>query len=76
MNYIKLYIILYCEWDFWRLQDDETSDDSEKDDEIGDDSEKEEEISDDSEKDDAIGEDSDDETSNHSVHLYNVRVLN
>ena len=72
MNYIKLYIILYYEWDFWRLQDDEISDDSEKDDEIGDDSEKEEEISDDFEKDD----DSDDETSNHSVHLYNVGVLN
>ena len=35
MNYIKLYIILYYEWDFWRLQDDEISDDSEKDDEIG-----------------------------------------
>ena len=36
-RFIKLYIILYCDWDFWRLQDDVICDDSEKDDEIGDD---------------------------------------
>jgi hypothetical protein len=54
MNYIKLYIILYYEWDFWRLQDDEIVTILRR----------------------MMRLDSDDETSNHSVHLYNVGVLN